>query len=384
MVLGNDGVFSKSTKERVKSLSLKAKVTRGQTSYNSVCQVGSDEDEYEELNFMAGNFRKFFRKGNKFVRNNHFSNGGNRFEKSQGDGNKGEGNSKKEHECYKLSRAGFPRNKEFVDGACSNSEDIDQPNKEATFLMEINSQEPKSSPLIEDGEINDQIVKDLNRSLLLEANVLEPGHPNRVKEARGHLIKQLIDFQDSPNNEKDTRSSQEYLNDLIEEYQERALLAKSKRSFKMGSQSPSQQKPELRPNKDFEVKYNKIKAKLALLSSGTSSKSSMVKNKGLIVEAYEWDEEDVSSNDNDMTEVKVLKALADDENVIVGKEIARNGEWVKISTRKVHTLLDMEDNDDRKSFLDYLCIDLNYVEEQRNNLVLKHRDLVQELKTCKE
>ncbi|GJW64551.1 hypothetical protein Tco_0116435, partial [Tanacetum coccineum] len=44
----------------------------------------------------------------------------------------------------------------------------------------------------------------------------------------------------------------------------------------------------------------------------------------------------------------------------------------------------MEDNDDRKSFLDYLCIDINYVEEQRNNLMSKHRNLVQELNTCKE
>ncbi|GJY42579.1 retrovirus-related pol polyprotein from transposon TNT 1-94 [Tanacetum coccineum] len=110
----------------------------------------------------------------------------------------------------------------------------------------------------------------------------------------------------------------------------------------------------------------------------------MVKNKGLVAKAYEWDKEDVSSDENDMTEVKVLMALADDENVVVGKESAINGEWVKISMKKVHTLLDMEDNDERKSFLDYLCIDLNYVEEQRNNIVLKHRDLVQELNTCKE
>ncbi|GJW42350.1 hypothetical protein Tco_0071149 [Tanacetum coccineum] len=44
----------------------------------------------------------------------------------------------------------------------------------------------------------------------------------------------------------------------------------------------------------------------------------------------------------------------------------------------------MKDNDDIKSFLDYLCIDLNYVEEQRNNLMSKHRNLVQELNTCKE
>ncbi|GKA25865.1 hypothetical protein Tco_0711974 [Tanacetum coccineum] len=190
------------------------------------------------------------------------------------------------------------------------------------------------------------------------------------------------DFQDSLDDEDDTRSSQEYLNDLEEGYQERALLAKSKRFFKKGSQrfssakatddtichkcgrkchfardyfsktsvpsysspfqkpqttifSPSQQKPQLRPNKDFEAKYNKVKAKLALLSSGTSSKSSMVKNKGLVAKAYEWDKEDVSSDDNDMTEVKVLMALDDDENIVVGKESVRNGELVKISMRKL-------------------------------------------------
>ncbi|GKE27319.1 hypothetical protein Tco_1442703, partial [Tanacetum coccineum] len=52
--------------------------------------------------------------------------------------------------------------------------------------------------------------------------------------------------------------------------------------------------------------------------------------------------------------------------------------------RKVHTLLEMKDNDDRKTYLDYLCICLNYVEEQRNNLLSKHRDLVHELNACKE
>ncbi|GKB96958.1 hypothetical protein Tco_0983095, partial [Tanacetum coccineum] len=92
----------------------------------------------------------------------------------------------------------------------------------------------------------------------------------------------------------------------------------------------------------------------------------MVKNKGLVAEAYEWDEEEVSSDDNEIVKVKVLMALDDDENIVFGKKSVRNGEWVKISMRKVHTLLDMEDNDERKSFIDYLCIDLNYVEEQRN------------------
>ncbi|GJV17255.1 hypothetical protein Tco_1362578 [Tanacetum coccineum] len=97
----------------------------------------------------------------------------------------------------------------------------------------------------------------------------------------------------SPNDEEDTRSSQEYMDNREEEYQARALLAKSKRFFKKvtfstkTSQFLSAQ-TRLRPTKDFEAKYNKIKAKLALLSlSVSASKASMVKNKGLIVEAYD-------------------------------------------------------------------------------------------------
>ncbi|GJX29773.1 retrovirus-related pol polyprotein from transposon TNT 1-94 [Tanacetum coccineum] len=235
--------------------------------------------------------------------------------------------------------------------------------------------------------------------------------------------------EDSPDDEEDTRSSHEYLNDLEEEYQARALLANSKRFFKEGTQrfnsakatdqtecqkcsrkghfarncsskttvpsyqSPfqpellnsSEHKPELRHTKKFKAKYNKVKAKLTLLSSSASApKSSSGKNKGLIAKTYEYDEEEVSSGDNEVTEVKALMALTTKEKVSVGKECASNDEWVKISIQKVHTLLEMEDNDDRKSFLDYLCIDRNYVKEQRNNLLSKHRNLVQELNTCKE
>nr|GEV05752.1 putative ribonuclease H-like domain-containing protein [Tanacetum cinerariifolium] len=64
-------------------------------------------------------------------------------------------------------------------------------------------------------------------------------------------------------------------------------------------------KPELRPTKDFEAKYNKIKSKLALLSSSALAyKASMVKSKGLITEPYEWNKEEVSSDDNEMVEIK--------------------------------------------------------------------------------
>ncbi|GKE55752.1 hypothetical protein Tco_1494937, partial [Tanacetum coccineum] len=142
------------------------------------------------------------------------------------------------------------------------------------------------------------------------------------------------DFQDNPDDEEGTRSSHEYLNDLEEEYQVRALLAKSKRFFKKGTQSSPQHKPKLRPTKYFEAKYNKVKANLALLSlSALASKGSMVKNKGLIAKAYEWDEEEVSSDDNEMVKVKVLMALAE-ENDDVNKEGTKNSEWVKISMRK--------------------------------------------------
>ncbi|GJV14978.1 hypothetical protein Tco_1360301 [Tanacetum coccineum] len=141
--------------------------------------------------------------------------------------------------------------------------------------------------------------------------------------------------------------------ELEEEFNERARLAKSKRFFNRGLKgslvqrklmklnsinmrfardcflktsvpsylspfqnntqpkffSSSQQKPKLRPTKDFEAKYNKVKAKQALLgSSALTSKSSMV-----------------------------LKALVDDENVVVGKESDKNSEWVKISMRKSST-----------------------------------------------
>ncbi|GKC38688.1 hypothetical protein Tco_1051072 [Tanacetum coccineum] len=66
MFLDNDGVGSKTTKEKVKSLALKAKVTREKTSDDSNSQGGSnkdiDEEEAKAFNLLARNFCKFFRK----------------------------------------------------------------------------------------------------------------------------------------------------------------------------------------------------------------------------------------------------------------------------------------------------------------------------------
>ncbi|GJR36966.1 putative ribonuclease H-like domain-containing protein [Tanacetum coccineum] len=83
-------LFSKTTKENFKSLALKAKVTKEQTSDDSDSQRGSgedvDEEEAEAFNLMVKNFRKFFRRGNRF------GNGANRFGRGRGNnfGNKGE------------------------------------------------------------------------------------------------------------------------------------------------------------------------------------------------------------------------------------------------------------------------------------------------------
>ncbi|GKE81147.1 hypothetical protein Tco_1551147 [Tanacetum coccineum] len=102
MVLDNDVIASKATKEKVKSLALKAKVTREQTSNDNDSQGRSDEDVDEEekaeaFNLMARNFRKFFRKGNRF------GNGANRLRRGRINsfGNKGGESSKQKGACYK-------------------------------------------------------------------------------------------------------------------------------------------------------------------------------------------------------------------------------------------------------------------------------------------
>ncbi|GJW65781.1 hypothetical protein Tco_0117665 [Tanacetum coccineum] len=164
---------------------------------------------------------------------------------------------------------------------------------------------------------------------------------NHVKES------ELASLFDNPNDEEDIRSSQEYMDDHEEEYQTRALLTKSKRFFKKGTQ-----------------RFSGAKAT-------DQTECHKCGRKG----HFARDKEEVSSDDNEIVEVKVLMTLVDD-NAAVSKEGARNGEWVKISMRKVHTLLEMEDNDEIMNLLDYLCIDLIYAEEQRNNLLSKHKDLV--------
>ncbi|GJY11676.1 hypothetical protein Tco_0380985 [Tanacetum coccineum] len=124
MVLDNDGVTSKITKEKVKSLALKAKVTREQTSDDSDCQDESDEDvdeeENEAFNLLARNFRKFFRKEGHFA-----------------------------SECRKPKE-----NTTFMGGAWGDSEDDDEHQNDATRLMVIDSQEEVSKPSSSNIDLN--------------------------------------------------------------------------------------------------------------------------------------------------------------------------------------------------------------------------------------
>ncbi|GKC60300.1 hypothetical protein Tco_1087898 [Tanacetum coccineum] len=129
-----------------------------------------------------------------------------------------------------------------------------------------------------------------------------------------------------------------------------------------------------------------MKAKLALLEASPSSsqnpKTFQPKNKGLVSETFNWDKEEVS-DEEEVTQVKVLMALADNE-LTFRKSHARNGEWVKITMRKVNNLLSIDEDADWQNYLKYINIDLKFVEEQQLNLLSKYNKMVFELNKCRD
>ncbi|GJW25511.1 hypothetical protein Tco_0039322 [Tanacetum coccineum] len=168
-----------------------------------------------------------------------------------------------------------------------------------------------------------------------------------------------------------------FSNNVIQEFQENS-------DDKSSSNSSSQADPKFQ--KDYKAGYKKMKAKLALLEASPSSsqnpKTFQPKNKGLVAETFDWDEEDVY-DDEEVTQVKVLMALADDE-LTVEKSHAINGEWVDITIRKVNTLLSIDEDADWQNYLKYINIDLKFVKEQRLNLLSKYNKIVFEFNKCRD
>ncbi|GJW68778.1 retrovirus-related pol polyprotein from transposon TNT 1-94 [Tanacetum coccineum] len=175
----------------------------------------------------------------------------------------------------------------------------------------------------------------------------------------------IYDFQENFDDEVDERYSEEYLRDLDIEYHESALWQTQNFTPKLIQSSPnlsSQADPKFQ--KDNKAEYKKMKASLDSLSIvprvlRNIMTPSIPKNKS------------------------VLMALADDE-LTVGKSHARNGEWVDITIRKVTTLFSMDEDADWQNYLKYINIDLQFVEEQRLNLLSEYNKMVFELNKCRD
>ncbi|GJT68743.1 retrovirus-related pol polyprotein from transposon TNT 1-94 [Tanacetum coccineum] len=179
----------------------------------------------------------------------------------------------------------------------------------------------------------------------------------------------IHNFQENSDDEVDERFSEGYLRDLDIEFHERAVLANSKHFIRRRNNFSSQ-----KANENTECyKYGK---------KGHFAKDCFSKMSEPSYKSPVTDEEEVS-NDEEVTQVKVLIALADDE-LTVGKNHAHNGEWIDITTRKVNILLYMDKDADWQNYLKYINVDLKFVEEQRLNLLSKYNKTVFELNKCRD
>ncbi|GJT20860.1 hypothetical protein Tco_0890797 [Tanacetum coccineum] len=118
-------------------------------------------------------------------------------------------------------------------------------------------------------------------------------------------------------------------------------------------------------------KFKEVNDQTALKVQVTSALKAAfcLNNKGLVAKAYKWDEEEVSLDDNEMVEFKVLMALAE-ENDAISKEGASNGKQVKISMRK-QTLVNMLDEDVVRLCL-LIASKLVFMGKEKRNFLMKH------------
>ncbi|GJY39296.1 hypothetical protein Tco_0425660 [Tanacetum coccineum] len=139
------------------------------------------------------------------------------------------------------------------------------------------------------------MIMDLNLSIKLsELEPLRVSHRPTPDTRPCSMSLPMMDFQENSDDEADERSSEEYLRNIELEFHERALLANLKCFIK-------------RKNKFLSQKANED------------------------TECYKCEKE--VSDDEEITHVKVLMDLADDE-LVVGKNHAHNSEWIDITMRK--------------------------------------------------
>lgn len=199
MILENDKASTKDKKEKVKSLALKAKVTKSQAIVDSDSEEGSDEEgneDDEEYNLMAKNFRKFFRRGGNFRRGNRFGNRGNdsrnNFGGNRGVDNKVGENSRRSQACYNCGEKGhfmneYPKpkvNKAFVGGAWSDSEDEEQPTQDATCLMAHDNFEVPHNSSISNKHLNNNKLQKENEELAKFNDDFRKTYERVLKEKR--------------------------------------------------------------------------------------------------------------------------------------------------------------------------------------------------------
>ncbi|GKE37474.1 hypothetical protein Tco_1460879, partial [Tanacetum coccineum] len=139
------------------------------------------------------------------------------------------------------------RDTEMTDALQANVQGIDfiiNLNTESTSLIPRDQQvvsEPEVASFCQSlrntNHVKDSELASLFGKLKYEANLIDNIYETEKRKSlisatslsTAFLTTYIVqDFQDSPDDEEDTRNSHEYLNDLEKEYQARALLAKSK------------------------------------------------------------------------------------------------------------------------------------------------------------
>ncbi|GJS46006.1 hypothetical protein Tco_0596127 [Tanacetum coccineum] len=198
MILENDGIASKTTKEKVKCLDFKAKVIREQTSDDNLgvtidsatglidleevakIVLGTKEVKAQDKREVATTAAK---KITSLVNVQSPRRTRILLEELRAIAKTATNRKRMQHVCLKfdLTIGAYDGGKMVVFG--SNL-------KGKVTLGEL--PDPKSSPSVEDDRISEPIVQDLNGSLSLQINVSDEGYPKSVKKAGGHPIEQVI------------------------------------------------------------------------------------------------------------------------------------------------------------------------------------------------